>query len=397
MIRRMLLSTLTAVALIVPAAPSMAAPHQTGGEAGRRLQQLLEAEHAAGMPGVFAQVRHGSRSFDLAAGVADIDSGRPARPYLRHRVGSITKTFVATTVLQLVGERRVRLDAPIGRYLPGVLPGELGRQVTVRMLLNHTSGIADYDQVLLSGFDAVAALQFRTVTPAELIRIGVSLPPTNAPGARWSYSNTNYIVLGELINAVTGRSYASEVSRRILRPLQLRHTYFPGTDPHVRGPHMAAYVPWSDGSLRDFASFNMSWAGAAGEMISTAADLNRFYRALLSGRLLARKLLAEMRTTVPMEPSMPEVAGYGLGIYWRATSCGRIWGHDGGVIGHTTYSLHSADGRRQVTLAENLIRYAAPGEAHPIDQARDAFIGTALCGPATAPSPSGAAPLFGRV
>jgi D-alanyl-D-alanine carboxypeptidase len=387
----MLLSTLTAVALIVPAAPSIAAPRQGQGEAGRQLQQLLEAEHAAGMPGVFAQVRHGGRTFGLAAGVADIDSGRPARPYLRHRVGSITKTFVATTILQLVGERRIRLDTPIGRYLPGVLPGDLGRQVTVRMLLNHTSGIADYDHVLLSGFEAVAELQFRTVTPAELIRIGLSQPPTNAPGERWAYSNTNYIVLGLLIEKVTGRSYASEVGRRILRPLRLRHTSFPGTNPRLRGPHMAAYVPWSDGSLRDFATFNMSWAGAAGEMISTAADLNRFYRALLTGRLLDRGLLAEMRTTVPIEPSVPEAAGYGLGIYWRATPCGRIWGHDGGVVGHTTYSLHSADGRRQVTLAENLIRYAAPGEAHPIDQARDAFIATALCGPQAAPSPSGAA------
>jgi D-alanyl-D-alanine carboxypeptidase len=109
------------------------------------LQQLLDALHAAGMPGTFAQVRAGHRTWNLAAGVADVGTGRPVRPWFRHRVGSITKTFVATTVLQLTGERRVRLDAPIARYLPGVLPGELGRQVTVRMLLNHTSGLGDYD------------------------------------------------------------------------------------------------------------------------------------------------------------------------------------------------------------------------------------------------------------
>jgi D-alanyl-D-alanine carboxypeptidase len=333
------------------------------------------------MPGVFAEVRDGRRSWDLAAGVADLDTGRPVRPQFRHRVGSITKTFVATTILQLVGEHRVALDAPIGRYLPDVVPGDVGRRVTVRMLLNHTSGINDYDDVLLSSYEAVEQLQFRTLTPLELIGIGLSRPPTNAPGERWSYSNTNYIILGLLIEKVTGHPYASEVSRRILSPLRLRHTYFPGTNPYIRGPHMAAYVPWSDGTLRDFSVFNMSWGWAAGEMISTAADLNRFYRALLTGRLLNRALLAEMQTTVVVEASMPEAAGYGLGIFWLATPCGRVWGHSGGVVGHTTNSYHSADGRRQVTQAENLILYAAPGQIHPIDQARDAFLTTAQCGP----------------
>jgi D-alanyl-D-alanine carboxypeptidase len=230
----------------------------------------------------------------------------------------------------------------------------------------------------------VEALRWRTATPQALIRVGLAQPPTGAPGERWSYSNTNYIILGLLIEKLTGRPYATEVSRRILRPLHLRDTYFPGTDPWIRGPHMAAYVPWSDGTLHDFSAFNMSWAWAAGEMISTAADLNRFYRALLTGKLLSPALLAEMRTTVVVDPSAPDAGGYGLGIFWLATPCGPVWGHSGGVVGHTTYSLHSADARRQVTQAENLIRYAAPGEQHPIDQARSAFLLTALCDGRTA-------------
>ena len=377
---KLLFSVLTAMALIAPGVPASAAPKHQGNDTGRLVQQL-EAMHEAGMPGVFAQVRDGSRAWSLAAGVADIDTGRPVRPQFRQRAGSITKTFVATTVLQLVGEHLVDLDAPIARYLPDVVPGRLGRQVTVRMLLNHTSGIGDYSAALFSSPEAGEALRFRTFAPQELIGIGLSQPVTNAPGERWSYSSTNYIILGLLIERLTGRSYAQEIRRRILRPLGLRHTSFPGTSPYIRGPHMAGYVPWTDGSLRDVTVFSPSSSWAAGEMISTAGDLNRFYRALLTGRLLSPALLAQMQTTVPIIPDMPEVAGWGLGILWLATPCGRVWGHTGGVVGYSTYSWHSVDGRRQVTLAENLIEYATPGPAHPIDQARDAFLTTAICGP----------------
>jgi D-alanyl-D-alanine carboxypeptidase len=395
MLRRTVLGALAAALLVTPAAtgPALAAPQPTARDAtGALLQQLLDAMHAAGMPGVLAQVRDGSRTWNLAAGVADLDTGRPVRPHFLHRVGSIEKTFVAATILQLVGEHRVNLDAPIGRYLPDVLPGPLSRQVTVRMLLNHTSGLADYEDVLLSSYQAIEQLQFRTLTPRELIAIGLSQPATNAPGEGWSYSNTGYIIAGLLIERLTGRPYAQEISRRILRPLGLRHTSFPGTNPYIRGPHMAAYVPWPDGTLRDFSVFNMSWAWAAGEMISTAADLNRFYRALLTGRLLSPTLLAQMQTTVAVDPSAPEAAGYGLGIAWLATPCGQFWGHGGGVLGHTTNSYHSADGRRQVTQAENLSHYATPGEVHPIDPARDAFLSTAVCGPLATTGAAAAAP-----
>src|SRR3954470_9615660 len=248
MLYRTVLKTLAATLLVVPVAagPAAAAVRSTAAPDQRAvLQQLLDAEHAAGMPGVFAQVRDGRRAWNLAAGVADVTTGRPVRPSFRQRVGSITKTFVATTVLQLVGENRVRLDTAIAHYLPDIIPGELGRRVTVRMLLNHTSGLGDYDEVLVNLADpeSMERLRFRTITPQQLVRIGLSQPPTNAPGERWSYSNTNYIVLGLLIERVTGHRYTSEVSRRILRPLHLNHTYFPGTDPYIRGPHSKAYVP----------------------------------------------------------------------------------------------------------------------------------------------------------
>jgi D-alanyl-D-alanine carboxypeptidase len=354
------------------------------------LQQLLEAEHAAGMPGAYAAVRDGRDAWAGAAGVGDVETGSPARPWFRHRIGSITKTFVATTVLQLAGERRVRLDAPVGRYLPrlGIPAG-----VTVRMLLNHTSGLGNYTTAIITGEGDLERLRRTTYTPRELVALGLRLPPTGAPGAGWSYSNTNYIVLGLLIERVTGHRYDAEVSRRILRPLGLRSTSFPGVDPYLRGPHSKAYVRWSDGSLRDFSVFNMSWGWAAGEMISTMDDLNRFFRALLSGRLLSPALLRQMETTVPFDPGAPEAGGYGLGLYWLAVPCGRAWGHDGGVIGQITVSLHSADGRRQASLGENLITDTPGG----IDAARAAFLTEALCGPATVARTAATVPVLRTV
>jgi D-alanyl-D-alanine carboxypeptidase len=146
---------------------------------------------------------------------------------------------------------------------------------------------------------------------------------------------------------------------------------------------MHAYVPWEGGTLRDFDSYNMSWAWAAGELVSTARDLNVFYRALLTGRVLRPELLAEMQTTVPFNPAAPEAGGYGLGLYWMALPCGRVWGHDGGVIGQQTVSWHSADGTRQVSYAQNMAYYqVSPTEPHPIDVAMLEFLTTALCGSA---------------
>jgi D-alanyl-D-alanine carboxypeptidase len=401
MLRRVLIGVTTAVVLLAPATAGVAAAAPTSPAAfssdrtGRLLRELIAAEHEAGMPGVFAQVRDGRRTWRVAAGVADVDRGNPVRPGMRQRVGSITKTFVATTILQLVAERRLTLDDPIGRRLPaGVVPRHLGRQVTVRMLLNHTSGIGNYTDTLLATLDDAFETGRTTYPARELARIGLARPVTGAPGAAWSYSNTNYVLLGMVIEKATGHPYQREVTRRILRPLGLRGTYFEGAEPVIRGPHMGSYAPKGDGTYYDFSAYNMTWAGAAGEVVSTADDLNRFYRALLTGRLLRPAQLAAMKTTVPMDAEHPEYGGYGLGLYWIQLPCGVFWGHDGATIGHATISVHSADGRRQVTMAENMRFYALPGEVTPIDVARGEFLLTATCGPqpAAAAALSAAAP-----
>lgn len=357
---------------------------------GGQLSALLAAEHAAGMPGVFAEVRDGKEVWRGAAGVADVKSERPTEPTFSHRVGSITKSFVATTVLQLVGEGRVSLDAPIGKYLPDVVPGARGRKITVRMLLNHTSGIGEYtDQY--ETLKELQQLRNTSVSPKELAAAGLGMPKTFAPGTGWAYSNTNYILAGMLIERVTGKSFADEVGRRVLKPLGMSRTYFPGQKPGIKGPHAKAYLQLDDGSMLDFTRMNMSWAWAAGELISTPQDLNRFYRALLSGQVLPPALLAQMRRTVPIEAEAPDEAGYGLGLFWVRLPCGKAWGHNGGVVGQTTVSYHSPDGKRQVTLGENMVFFDEESErSAPIEKAQAEFLSVALCGTANARTRAGA-------
>lgn len=352
------------------------------------LQRGLDAVPAAGAPGALATVRADRASWRGAAGLAELSNARPMRPNMRHRVGSITKTFVSATLLQLVQEGRIGLDDPVGRWLPELVPGEVGQRVTVRMLLNHTSGIGNYTDALLTSLTAVIELGTTTYSPAELVAIGLDLPRTGAPGAGFSYSNTNYILAGLLVERVTGNEVEAEVTRRILRPLRLADTYFPGADPRIRGPHGGAY--FAPLGVRDFGEYGMTWAWAAGELVSTMEDLNTFFRALLGGRIVAGRTLDAMLTTVPMNPQVPQAGSYGLGIYSLGLPCGTVWGHDGAVIGHLTISLHSRDGTRQVSTGINLSHYQilVPGEAHPIDAAWWEFLAAAHCSAQSPQSPA---------
>jgi D-alanyl-D-alanine carboxypeptidase len=368
-------------AAVLPGGAAAACPDGGGDARGKRLQELLDAERDAGLIGAFAQVRDGDRTRSLVTGAADLATGAPPRADFRQRAGGVTKSFVAAVVLQLAGEGRLDLDAAAGRYLPEVLPGDLGRQITVRMLLNHTSGIADHMKTLYATPESIVETGTRTFTPAELIRLGLELPSTGSPGSTWSYANTNYVVLGLLIERITGRPYGAELRERLLGPLGLTGTSLPGTDPEIHGPHQRAYLPMTDGTVRDCTRYNMSWLWAAGELISTAADLNTFFRALLRGEVLEPALLREMMDTVPFNPAAPGVGGYGLGILWFGSEHGRSWGHNGLAAGQTTYCSNSEDGTTQVTLAETYNFYAPFGSAsHPIDAARRAFTAAVLSG-----------------
>jgi D-alanyl-D-alanine carboxypeptidase len=378
---RFVFVVLLALGVAVAATSATAAP----GPAPAReteLQRALDEVVAAGVPGAVALVRVDGRTIRFASGDGNVEPKTPMRTGDRFRVGSITKTFVATVVLQLVGERKLSLDDPVERWLPGVVPN--GKRITVRRLLNHTTGLFDYggDRKWLA---AAYRDPMRNWAPREIVAVATSHKPHFAPGAGWSYSNTNYFVLGLVVEAATKHSLATELRRRIFTPLRLRDTSFP-TKPRIAGRHAHGYFLRPPEDVSD-GSPSVVWA--AGAVVSTADDLARFYRALLGGRLLSPQLLREMETTVTPAPGF----SYGLGLQKLRGPCGTFWGHSGGSPGYAVDALNSKDGQRQVLVfvnatdpltpsLKNFRSFNAPERA---GRAIERFIEAAYCGTAATP------------
>ncbi|MCP2357548.1 D-alanyl-D-alanine carboxypeptidase [Nonomuraea thailandensis] len=385
--RRIMIAFLAALSVGATTLSGTAAGAQ-GSELDRqRLRQSLNAVHEAGMYGTYSHVAGGRESWKGAAGVADVDTRRPVHPGMVHRIGSITKTFAAVAVLQQVGRGTIELDAPVARYLPGLIPGERGQQITVRMLLNHTSHLSDYDHLIFRTVEDLDANRLRTWQPQELIDLALAAPATGQPGVTpGEYSNTNYIVAGLLLEKVTGVKAERYITDHVIRKAGLRHTSFPRT-PHIPGPHSKAYEGLSGliDPPRDYSVYDMSLAWTAGAIVSTMEDLNRFYRLLLRGDLIDAGLLAEMMRTVPLRAGA-SVSDYGLGIFPLDLPCGRFWGHEGGVIGMTTVSFSSPDGERRFSMGFNLTGYQRFDEngnpvPHPVDAAVWEHLLAAACGP----------------
>lgn len=358
----------------------------------KALRQSLDAVVRAGMYGTYSDVWNGDAHWRGASGVADIKTKQPMKPGMEHRIGSTTKTFTAVAILQQVDQGRIDLDSPIARYLPDLIPGERGQEITVRMLLNHTSGIADYiDAAFPSNvsFPKPETAQsyddnrFREFRPRELVKLGLDLPPTGKPGEQHVYANTNYIIAGLLLEKLTGTSAEKYITRHVIDKAGLRHTYFPRT-PYIIGPHSKAYESLY-GAIdppRDYSVYNASYGGMAGALISTMEDVNRFYRALLTGRLISVEQLKQMQTTVPVPGAEKIGRVYGLGIFAQDQPCGRFWGHPGRFWGMETESWSSPDGRHQVTAGYNLTAYQRVDQTaeHPIDSAKQVHMTQALCG-----------------
>ncbi|WKX74541.1 serine hydrolase [Streptomyces sp. XD-27] len=375
----------------------------------------MDGVHRAGIPGVYAEVRDTGRVWRGASGVADVRTGRPVSPDMRQRVGSITKTFTAAAVMQQVEQGRIRLDAPIGDYLPRLVPGERGKKITVRMLLNHTSGIPDYIPYAfpsLQGFPSAPDVspkslddnRFRQFRPAELIALGLTAPPTGEPGGPTGvYSNTNYQLLGQLLKHVTGTTAEEYITRNVIERAGLRHTGFPA-GPRIEGPHSLMYEGlWGlIDPPRDYSVYTMSWVGPGAALVSTMEDLNRFYGKLLDGEIVNRSSLAQMQRTVPVRALDGTTIDYGLGLHKvDVPGCGTFWGHDGSAWGAGTMSLTRADGKRQMSVAINLARWnerdsSGKPQHHPIDDALSTLYRQAMCGNGDAQAASAAqVPAFG--
>ncbi len=363
------------------------------------LDAAIGKVHGAGMPGVFAEVRDGDQIWRGAAGVADVSTARLVTPDLRHRVGSITKTFTAAAVLQQVETGQIALDAPIGHYLPRLVPGERGNTITVRMLMNHTSGLADYLPYAypsLKAFPSLASTtpgslddnRFTRFHRNELIEMGVKATAVGTPGGTPGvYSNTNYLLLCQLLEYVTGISAEKCITENVIERAGLRDTELPA-GPHIGGPHSQMYEAWF-GMIdppRDYSVYDMSWVGPAASLISTVADLNRFYRLLLAGEIVNGASLAQMQRTVPVISFEGKEIDYGLGLHkLEVPGHGAFWGHDGTVWGAGAMSMTRADGKRQMSVAINLIRWnklnvSGKPQHHPIDDALPPLYKLAMCG-----------------
>jgi len=279
----------------------------------------------------------------------------------RLRAGSVTKTFTATVVLQLVAEGRLSLGDSVDRFLPGLIdtPDHDGRRITVRDLLRHTSGLPDYLDA--PEWEHFEAFRYRHFEPRELVASALKLPP---PAGGWHYATTNYQVLGMIVREVTGRAPESEITRRIIAPLGMRDTYWPGDDPRLHGPHSRSYFTAEDGTRTDGTDWNMTFGGVGGALVSSQRDLARFATALFSGRLLPAPQLAQMRRTVAADPDrLWPGARYGLGLISSPLSCGgRWWGHGGTVPGGHRALVAVGPAGRVVSLSLTKVPDSLPAE-----------------------------------
>ncbi|MEU5213654.1 serine hydrolase domain-containing protein [Streptomyces sp. NPDC020742] len=295
-----------------------------------------------------ALIRVGGRgSWVGTAGVRDRYTGAPALEHARFRAGSTTKVVTASIVMQLAAEGQVDLDAPVSRYLPGLLPDSFTPPPTVRQLLTFTSGLQP-GASLGETPQEMYANRFRTLSPRKVVATSVAKGPAFKPGVRQVYQNIDYTVLGMLIEKVTGDRYAHQAEIRIFRPLGMRHTGFPkGPDPQIHGPHNRAYAEL-DGHTVDVTEWNMSDRWAAGDMISTTADLERLLTALFSGRIVPEPQLTQMFT-------IPDIKGatHGVALQRFVVNGKEIWGKTGSRPGYHTVIAATRDLSRTLVYSVN--------------------------------------------
>ncbi|MFJ5304411.1 serine hydrolase domain-containing protein [Streptomyces sp. NPDC088350] len=361
-----------------------------------RLAALAQQVVGAGAPGVLVRVDNGhgqATAIARQASWARADHTLTVRD--EFRMGSNTKTMVATVVLQLVADHRLQLTDPVEKWLPGLIPN--GSAITLRMLLNHTSGLYNIipdDADVLKTFTGQDARQW---TPEELIAAGVRHAPLFPPGTKYSYSNTGYIALGLVAEKATGHTLSDLVQERIAKPLHLKSTYLVNGSERTRSPRLAhgyepdpahlAPVLWPGipagtafvGPARpagyvDATGINENTEWASGSMVSSAQDWARFDTALLSGKLLPSAQLKEMKTTVAEESGNPN--RYGLGLEKKVTPCGAVWGHDGQAPGFSSWDYTDGTGRRTVSVhVPTIFGIAAAKPA----AATEALVNAAVC------------------
>ncbi|WP_455353295.1 serine hydrolase domain-containing protein [Streptomyces sp. SYSU K217416] len=334
----------TTLAQPVPAAPSPDTdtdfPQLTPAVAAKLDAAVRQAMREAQVPGVIVGLwAPGKGSYVKAFGVADKATGAPMEAGLNMRIGSETKTFTVTALLRLVDQGKVGLDDTIGTYITGVPNGD---RITLRELAGMRSGLFNYSED--EGFNKeLTSHPKRPFTPQQLLDYSFKHPVQFAPGEKFEYSNTNLILLGLVVEKVTGRPLHEVIEQDVLEPAGLRRTLFP-TGAEFPDPHAHGYTDQSaSGKIVDSTGWNPSWAWAAGAMISDLQDLRSWARTLATGTLLTPATQAERLKTTPI--GIPG-AGYGLGIF---NVQGWI-GHNGSLPGYESLTVYLPEARATMVV-----------------------------------------------
>ena len=317
---------------------------------------------ASDIPGVITLVERDGHRDVVAAGEAELGR-RAADPDGRFWVGSVTKTFIAVLVLQLVADRALSLDDRVDRLLPGRL--RAGDRIRLRNLLNHTSGLTDYMSVEPS-VSSVAGDPEVVIPARKLVSSVADFPLEFEPGSQASYSNTNYLVLGEILERITGSQLTALLDDRIFAPLDLEATEYENGRRSVRADEMHGYDLASSPPV-DVSLHALGGPWADGGIVSNARDLATFFTALLRGEIVPPALVAEMQRIVPGSH------GEGLGLYRLPSPCGRwLYGHTGGTPGYVTFAAGSRDGRRFLVVHWN-------GVSSEAIAAMDTYLDALIC------------------
>ena len=350
-----------AIALGAAGGAASAAPSKGEAESLKSRAQGLVGD---GYPAALAAVTDSKgESAGVAVGKGSLETGQAPPMDGEVRIGSNTKTFVAVVVMQLVQEGKVGLDEPIETYLPGLIKGEGidGSKITVRQLLQHTSGLPEYTDTT-PGRSDIFQIKDHYAQPRDLLDTALGKPAAFEPGTQWAYTNTNYVVLGMLVERVSQRPVGEQIDERIVKKLGLSHTYFPAPgEEKIRGTHPRGYHLNADGKLEDITEMDPAWGWAAGAMVSTPSELNTFFQAVFDGRLLSQSSIEEMKKGVDMG-SGGRV--YGLGLIGTPLSCGGTsWGHGGTIPGYQTNDAVGPDGTA-VTVAVTAVPAAIADQSN---------------------------------
>ena len=369
--------------LAVPVAAAIALGAAGGGAASaapskgeaESLKSRAQGLVGDGYPAVLAAVSDSKgESAGVAVGKGSLETGQAPPMDGEVRVGSNTKTFVAVVVMQMVQEGKVGLDEPIETYLPGLIRGEGvdGSRITVRQLLQHTSGLPEYTDTTPGSGD-IFQIKDHYIPPRDLLDTALGKPAAFEPGTQWAYTNTNYVVLGMLVERVSQRPVGEQIDQRIVKKLGLSHTYFPAPgEEKIRGTHPQGYHLSAGGKLEDITEMDPAWAWAAGAMVSTPSELNTFFQAVFDGRLLSQSSIDEMKNgAVDASSHLGPGTVYGLGLIGTPLSCGGTsWGHGGTIHGYQTYDAVGPDGTA-VTVAVTAVPTAIADQSNPESSAKE--------------------------